>query len=70
MLAIGIYLKLIDASGNDTSYQFQNFFQGENRTYNGDVYTIDSFGQEEKQGAVRVLDGVRTRDPPLKRRMP
>lgn len=44
MLAIGIYLKLLDSSGNDTSYQFQNFFQGENRTYNGDAYMFGAFG--------------------------
>jgi len=44
MLAIGIYLKLLDSSGNDTGYQFQNFFQGETRTYNGVDYVFGSFG--------------------------
>lgn len=43
-LAIGIYLKLQDADGNDTGNQFQNFFQGETRQYNGDEYMFGAFG--------------------------
>ena len=43
-LAIGIYLKLEDADGVDTGNQFQNFFQGETRSYNGDDYIFGAFG--------------------------
>ena len=43
-LAIGLYLKLVDADGNDTGNQFQNFFAGETRNYNGDSYTFSAFG--------------------------
>ena len=43
-LAIGIYLKLEDANGADTGNQFQNFFQGETRSYNGDDYMFGAFG--------------------------
>jgi len=43
-IAIGLYLKLVDADGNDTGNQFQNFFANETRTYNGDTYTFGAFG--------------------------
>lgn len=43
-IAIGIYLKLTDASGANTGNQFQNFFQGETRLYNGSNYIFGSFG--------------------------
>lgn len=44
MLAIGIYLKLLLPDGTDSGYNFQNFFQGETRSYNGDQYVFGSFG--------------------------
>lgn len=44
MLAIGIYLKLLLPDGTQTGYSFQNFFQGETRTYDGDDYTFGAFG--------------------------
>ncbi len=44
MLAIGIYLKLLLPDGTQTGYSFQNFFQGETRTYDGDSYTFGAFG--------------------------
>ena len=43
-IAIGTYLKLIDAEGLDTGFNFQNFFQGEERLYNGDNYIFGGFG--------------------------
>ena len=43
-IAIGTYLKLIDAEGSDTGFNFQNFFQGEERVYNGDSYIFGGFG--------------------------
>ena len=54
MLAIGIYLKLLRADSSASNYQFQNFFQGENRTYNGDVYMFGAFGFS---GGTLDLDG-------------
>ena len=44
MLAIGIYLKLLLPDGTDSGYRFQNFFQGETRTYDGDSYIFGAFG--------------------------
>ena len=43
-IAIGSYLKFIDASGADTGNNFQNFFQGETREYQGDTYIFGGFG--------------------------
>ena len=43
-IAIGTYIKLLDEGGNDTGFNFQNFFQGEDRIYNGDTYTFGGFG--------------------------
>jgi hypothetical protein len=43
-IAIGSYIKLLDAGANDTGFNFQNFFQGEDRLYNGDTYTFGGFG--------------------------
>ena len=43
-IAIGTYIKLLDEGGNDTGFNFQNFFQGEDRLYNGDTYTFGGFG--------------------------
>lgn len=44
MLAIGIYLKLLLPNGSASGYQFQNFFQGETRSYAGDEYVFGAFG--------------------------
>ena len=44
MLAIGTYLKLLDFEGSNTGYAFQNFFQGESRTYLGTSYVFAGFG--------------------------
>ena len=44
MLAIGTYIRLLNANGSDTGYRFQNFFQGDTRTYNGQTYTFAAFG--------------------------
>jgi len=44
MLAIGTYIRLLNENGSDTGYRFQNFFQGETRTYNSYVYTFAAFG--------------------------
>jgi hypothetical protein len=44
MLAIGIYLKLLLPDGADSQYSFQNFFQGETRSYDGDSYIFGAFG--------------------------
>ena len=54
MLAIGIYLKLLLPSGASSSYRFQNFFQGETRTYNGSSYVYGAFGFS---GGTLDLDG-------------
>ncbi len=43
-IAIGTYVKLIDATNTDTGFNFQNFFQGEERVYNGDTYIFGGFG--------------------------
>ena len=43
-IAIGTYLKFIDAAGIDTGNNFQNFFQGETREYQGDTYIFGGFG--------------------------
>jgi len=43
-IAIGTYLKLIDATGADTGFNFQNFFQDEARVYEGDSYIFGGFG--------------------------
>ena len=43
-IAIGTYIKLIDEGGFDTGFNFQNFFQGEERFYNGDAYIFGGFG--------------------------
>ena len=43
-IAIGTYIKLITAEGFDTGFNFQNFFQGEDRTYEDNVYTFGGFG--------------------------
>jgi hypothetical protein len=43
-LAIGSYLKLVQANGQNTGYAFQNFHQGETRTYEFDSYIFASFG--------------------------
>ena len=43
-IAIGSYIKLLDEGGTDTGFNFQNFFQGEDRIYNGDTYTFGGFG--------------------------
>ncbi len=44
MLAIGVYLKLLLPDGTESGYSFQNFFQGETRTYDGDNYIFGAFG--------------------------
>ncbi len=54
MLAIGIYLKLLLPSGASSNYQFQNFFQGETRSYNGSSYVYGAFGFS---GGTLDLDG-------------
>jgi hypothetical protein len=43
-IAIGTFVKLLDENGADTGFNFQNFFQGEDRVYNGDTYTFGGFG--------------------------
>jgi len=43
-IAIGTYVKLVDAAGVDTGFQFQNFFQGETRIYEGESYIFGGFG--------------------------
>ena len=43
-IAIGTFIKLVDEGGADTGFNFQNFFQGEDRIYNGDTYTFGGFG--------------------------
>ena len=54
MLAIGIYLKLLLPEGTDSGFRFQNFFQGETRTYDGDSYVFGAFGFS---GGTLDLDG-------------
>lgn len=44
MLAIGTYVRILDRDGKRTGYAFQNFFQGESRSYNGDSYVFAGFG--------------------------
>ena len=44
MIAIGTYLKLLLPDGTDSGFNFQNFFQGEARTYRGDDYIFGGFG--------------------------
>lgn len=44
MLAIGTYIKILDRNGGATGYAFQNFFQGESRSYNGTSYVFAGFG--------------------------
>lgn len=43
-IAIGTYIKLVDASGAATGFNFQNFFQGEERTYESETYVFGGFG--------------------------
>lgn len=43
-VAIGTYIRLLNANGSDTGYRFQNFFHGDARTYNGQNYTYSGFG--------------------------
>ena len=43
-IAIGTYIKLIDAEGISTGFNFQNFFKGEERVYDGDTYMYGGFG--------------------------
>lgn len=44
MLAVGTYVRILDRDGKPTGYAFQNFFQGESRSYNGDSYVFAGFG--------------------------
>jgi len=44
MLAIGTYIRIVDAAGRDTGNNFQNFHQGETRTYDGTKYIFAGFG--------------------------
>ena len=43
-VAIGTYIKLLNPNGSSTGYLFQNFFQGETRTFNSDNYVFGAFG--------------------------
>ena len=43
-IAIGTYIKLLDHTGGSVGYGFQNFHQGETRTYNTESYTFAAFG--------------------------
>ena len=43
-IAIGSYIKLTDAEGVPTGYQFQNFHVGETRSYSGTGYMYAGFG--------------------------
>ena len=43
-IAIGTYIKLINAEGISTGFNFQNFFKGEERVYDGDTYMFGGFG--------------------------
>ena len=42
--AIGTYIQLLNPNGSDTGRRFQNFFQGETRTYEGLDYIPAAFG--------------------------
>ena len=43
-IAIGTYIRFLDADGNETGNRFQNFFANETRTYNNLIYTFGGFG--------------------------
>ena len=43
-LAIGTYVKLLKPDGNNTGHAYQNFHQGETRSYDNDSYIFGSFG--------------------------
>ena len=43
-IAIGTYIRLLNANGSDTGYRFQNFFKGDTRTYDSLTYTVSGFG--------------------------
>jgi len=43
-VAIGTYIKLLNPNGSSTGYLFQNFFQGETRTFNSENYVFGAFG--------------------------
>jgi len=43
-VAIGSYARLTTHDGLGTGFAFQNFFQGETRTYNSNDYTFGAFG--------------------------
>jgi hypothetical protein len=43
-IAIGTYIRFIDADGSDTGNRYQNFFAEETRTYNGRSYIFGGFG--------------------------
>jgi len=43
-IAIGTYIRLLNANGSDTGYRFQNFFKGDTRTYDSLTYTFSGFG--------------------------
>lgn len=44
MLAVGTYVRILDRDGKPTGYAFQNFFQGESRSYNDTFYVFAGFG--------------------------
>ena len=44
MLAIGTYVKLLQHDGSSAGYAFQNFHQGETRSYAFDDYMFAGFG--------------------------
>ena len=44
MLAIGTYVKLLERDGTNAGQAYQNFHQGEVRSYAGDDYTFAGFG--------------------------
>jgi hypothetical protein len=43
-VAIGTYIKLLNPDSSSTGYLFQNFFQGETRTFNSENYVFGAFG--------------------------
>jgi hypothetical protein len=43
-IAIGTYVEMLERDGTATGYRFQNFFQGETRSYNGKTYVFGAFG--------------------------
>jgi hypothetical protein len=43
-IAIGTYIRLLNANGSDTGYRFQNFFHNGARTYDSLNYTYSGFG--------------------------